>query len=256
MIRQFVSITDFTSPEQVRSFGPKLGDSILALGVGVMMSYKTLNGIETKWSKIFPANEDVAGIFINPKFFNNNIINVLHYADYDGNPLLENLVKARELSGKHLNAIQLDVPIPNAHEILEFRRMYPKIKIILQVAKPMFRVAKEDPKEMIALLGSYSDIVSSVLLDKSMGQGIGMDAKALKPFVKEIMGALPDLSIVVAGGLGPDSMDLLKPFGKILGDLSLDAQGALREPGVKTHEGPVDWHRAHAYFDIAQTMLL
>jgi hypothetical protein len=55
----YVGITDFTTFEQVKHmltvFNKNLeqGQS-RRLHVGVMMSYKTLHGMETKWTEAFP----------------------------------------------------------------------------------------------------------------------------------------------------------------------------------------------------------
>ena len=84
-----------------------------------------------------------------------------------------------------------------------------------------------------------------MLLDKSMGRGLGMDAVGLIPFAQAIRGRFPDLGLVAGGGLGPDSIGLVKPLVKEFPDLSIDAQGKLRPSGNALD--PIDWDMAGAY---------
>ena len=82
----YISITDFTYYRQVQKMlfiaekfnNGKPDEKKCKLGVGVMMSYKTLHGLDTKFSKVFPANEAIADIFINHSL----AFNTLHYAFY------------------------------------------------------------------------------------------------------------------------------------------------------------------------------
>ena len=66
MSNPYISITDFTHADQVRRMLGVLNAECTdrLLGVGVMMSYKTLNGLETKWSKAFPPKEKIREIFL------------------------------------------------------------------------------------------------------------------------------------------------------------------------------------------------
>ena len=117
----------------------------------------------------------------------------------------------------------------------------------------MIELAQNDPKVIVDRLKGYNGIADYVLLDKSMGQGHGMDAYGLIPFARAIRDAFPDLGIVAAGGLGPDSMDLVAPLAAEFPDISIDAQGKLRPSGSALD--PVDWNRAEMYLVRAFTLL-
>lgn len=252
----YIGITDFTSFDQVkamlavfRKHAPKRSKRVLH--VGVMMSYKTLNGIETKWSKAFPPKEGVADIFHHTK---QKVYYCLHYADYGYDSIFKDLVKALELAGPFVNALQLDMPWPDPLMISNAIHASRKhIEVILQVGKKSMEECNDDPREVVHRLRDYEGIIHRVLLDKSMGKGLGMNAEVLIPFAKAIREKFPAIGIVAAGGLGPDTMELVAPFVKEFPDISIDAQGKLRPSGDSLD--PIDWDMAEAYLIEALKML-
>lgn len=253
MRKPYIGITDFMTDEQVfgamNALNADRSSNNQSLGVGVMMSYKTLNGIETKWSNAFPKNEDVASIFIKHP----NAYNVLHYADMDGVDLLFNLEKARVFGGSNLHAIQLDMIWPKIEDVRAFKKVNRDIDIILQIGKQAFSQVKNDPNILIAKLDEYGDTLEAVLLDKSMGTGEGMDAEFLLTFIRAITERYGnDLRIVVAGGLGPKRMYLAEPIIREFPLVSTDAQGRLR-PSCSALD-PIDWMMAYEYIWDARKM--
>ena len=242
----YIGITDFTSYGQVRSMirvleGFRSLNNFHQLHAGVMMSYKTLNGLETKWSKAFPPKERVSEIFSSSLS-----MNCLHYADYDGIDVYENLSKAIRYGGPGMNALQLDMVWPDPDEVrIATLNSCKRLDVILQVGKNAFDVVGNDPSKVVERIGNYKNFISYVLLDKSMGRGLGLDANGLVPYIREIKKAFPDLGIAVAGGLGPESLGLVEPLVKEFPDLSIDAQGRLRPSGSALD--PIDWDMAKTY---------
>lgn len=255
-IRPYIGITDFTSLEQVIRmlevfWKHKLSGSQRELHVGVMMSFKTLNDIETKWSKAFPPKEAIADIF---RQYDNDAYYCLHYADYDRNTKSTDLAHALEYAGPLVSAIQLDMPWPDPGMVASAIHMSGKqVEVILQVGKNAIEEAKNDPAEVVRRLEAYEGIIHRVLLDKSMGRGLGMDAVGLIPFAQAIRGRFPNLGLVAAGGLGPDSIGLVEPLVKEFPDLSIDAQGKLRPSGNALD--PIDWDMAGTYLVNALKLL-
>ena len=243
----YIGITDFMTFEQVQAMlkvfkahSPQGSNRLLH--VGVMMSYKTLNDIETKWSKAFPAKEAIASIF-----GSDDVYNCLHYADYDHNSDLGNtLARVISYGGIGINAMQLDMPWPDpgqvAHGVHTSRK---HIEVILQVGKNAIEEANDDPQTVVRRLEDYEGVIHRVLLDKSMGRGLGMDAVALLPFAHAIKERFPDLGLTVAGGLGPNTMSLVEPLVAEIPNLSIDAQGKLRPSGNALD--PIDWDMAGEY---------
>ncbi len=257
----YIGITDFTSAEQVRRILRIPYDKVMdpkmdhVLGVGVMMSYKTLRGLPTRWANAFPPKETIAGIFIDSP----GVYNVLHYADYDNVSTAGEFAEVVECGGPNLNAIQLDMVWPDLHQVrsgFTSCLAWPSsLKIILQVGSQAMEAVGNDPERIAERLVPYveANCAQYVLLDKSGGQGKGMDAELLLSYHRAIRKRFSrdELKIVVAGGLGPDTLRLLKPFWRDEThlDISIDAQGKLRSSGSALD--PIEWDLAALYYERA-----
>lgn len=249
----YIGITDFTTFSEVERmlevFNKNKGDRNRRLHVGVMMSRKTLLGLETKWTKAFPPKENIASIFASDQ-----TMNCLHYADYDKLDLVDNLIEAIGYGGKNITAMQLDMVWPDPDSLaLTIGVAGKPLEVVLQVNGPAMSQCNDDPVEVVERLRDYGPEVKYILLDKSMGKGLGMDAESLLPFVDKISEELPHLSCAVAGGLGPNSMKLLDPIAQKYPHISIDAQGKLRPSGSALD--PIDWDMAAEYLRKALNIL-
>jgi len=243
----YIGITDFTDfgqvQEMLRVFAAhRPQGSSRVLHVGVMMSYKTLHGIPSKWQNAFPSKERIAGIFSSDETYN-----CLHYADYDNNPdLWKSLATAISCGGIGIHAIQLDMVWPDPGEVANgVHASRKQIEVILQIGKNALEEIGNDPQRVVDRLGDYEGVIHRVQLDKSMGKGLGMDADGLIPFARAIRENFPALGIGAAGGLGPETIQLVEPLVAVLSDLSIDAQGRLRPSGNALD--PIDWSMAGNY---------
>ncbi|MDD4995197.1 MAG: hypothetical protein PHW53_01890 [Patescibacteria group bacterium] len=243
----YIGITDFTKFEQVQSmsriFAAHLPiGSTRKLHVGVMMSYKTLHGIPSKWQNTFPPKETVADIFSSDEAYN-----CLHYVDYGNNSgLWKSLADAISCGGAGLHALQLDMTWPDPNQIIDGVHASRKhIEVVLQIGKNALKEVNNNPQAVIKKLGDYKGAIHRVLLDKSMGKGLGMNAVDLIPFARAIRERFPMFGIGAAGGLGPETIHLVEPLIKVFPDLSIDAQARLRPSGNALD--PIDWHMAEAY---------
>jgi hypothetical protein len=243
----YIGITDFMDFAQVRRMlqvfnAHKPEGSLQMLHVGVMMSYKTLHGIPSKWQDVFPAKEMIADIFGCDEAYN-----CLHYADYEGHAdLWKDLAIAISFGGTGIHALQLDMIWPDPNQIRRgVRASRKQIEVILQIGKDALEVLSNDPDAVLEQLADYEGIVQRVLLDKSMGMGVSMKADELLPFVRAIKKAFPAFGVGVAGGLGPGTVRLAEPLIKEFPDLSRDAQGRLRPS--RSALDPIDWDMAATY---------
>lgn len=253
----YVGITDFMNKTQVERMlevlareSPKdfkkqmmlvAGKLPRQLMVGVMMSHKTLHGIPTKWTAAFPAKESIRDIFgIHPFAFN-----TLHYADYDTIDVAESIELATTFGGPNMHAIQLDMIWPDPGLIKNYRDNHPGIQVIIQGNSKAMKAVNNDPLYFACCLKAYGYCVDYVLLDKSMGKGLGMDAMGLLPYARAVAEHVPDMGIAAAGGLGPDTLNLLEPLIAEFPNLSIDAQGKLRPSGNALD--PIDWNMASEY---------
>lgn len=253
----YIGITDFTSFEQVIKMCDlfqlcKPSESQRMLHIGVMMSFKTLNGMETKWSKVFPSKEIIADIFRSKD--DSNVYYCLHYADYNHDTKFTDLARGLEYAGPFVDALQLDMPWPDpamiAGGVHTSRR---QIEVILQIGQNAIEEANNDPVEVVRRLEDYEGVIHRVLLDKSMGRGLDMDAVSLMPFARAINDRFPNLGLGAAGGLGPHSLNLVESLVQEFPELSIDAQSRLR-PSGSTYD-PIDWQMAGAYLVKALELL-
>lgn len=116
-MQPYIGITDFSRLLEVRVMRDILeahdnrGGHVLH--VGVMISYKTLYGIRSRWAKVWP-NPMVLPLI----FHNSRVYNCLHYADYDDHPgLCEHLQRALSFAGSDVHALQLDMIWPDPDEL-------------------------------------------------------------------------------------------------------------------------------------------
>lgn len=211
--------------------------------------------------KVFPAREQLAGGFTEDP----DVLNTIHYADLygpnAGQNVFENLELCVEYGREHLDAIQLDLTWPKPHEIKKFKEKNPDIFIILQVGKFALKEVECDPQAVVDRLREYDDSIDFVLLDMSMGKGKGMEAGRLLPLLRIFRKELPYLGLAVAGGLGPDSVDLLKPIAEEFPNVSIDAQGNIKRDAPKDALGhmvsthPADLGRSKEYIKKSCVML-
>ncbi|OGD68862.1 hypothetical protein A2996_02650 [Candidatus Campbellbacteria bacterium RIFCSPLOWO2_01_FULL_34_15] len=252
---RFISITDFTCPEQVNSMlelRKKLNSKIL-LGVGVMMSYKTLHGFPTKWSKSFPENKDIPSIFMDKE----GVFNVLHYADQNNDSCWEDFWAGLGYAGPNVHAIQFDMTWPHPNDvhyvISSMKEEGALVEVIMQVGRKSFLQAENTPKGIIKRLSEYyyRNCLDYVLLDKSMGEGKILNPHELIPFIDAIYQKWPNIKIVVAGGLGPETISVAEPILDIY-PISLCAQSRLR-PSFNALD-PIDWDMAQEYWKKADAL--
>lgn len=253
-MRRYIGITGFTHPYQVeqmlevrRQVTRTRAPTDRELHVGVMMSHKTLHGIPTKWSTLFPRNEALPLIF-----YSDEAYNCLHYADYDvADPeVARSIWRGINFCGDKLHGLQLDMIWPDPKQIAAITRRRPGLEIILQLGKHALEKYDNDPKQVSQALVQYQYgdfLLSRVLIDMSMGRGEEMKPEFTLSFIERIANEYPALGIVVAGGLGPDTLHLLDPILEVYPNVSFDAQGKLcfEEKG----HNPTDWTVAAKYLE-------
>ncbi len=248
----YIGITDFTDPQQIRDMlgvlrAHRQPGSNRLLHAGVMMSYKTLLGLPTKWAKVFPLKEEIRKIFNQED--SNDLYRCLHYASYEDDPAFEDNLTQAIFYGGDLDALQLDMIWPNPESIYRARYFSRcSFEIVLQIGAHAFEEVDHDPEKLVNKLREYEECqaVDRVLLDKSMGRGLGMDAIGLLPYARAITDAFPSMGLVVAGGLGPYTTHLVQPLLEEFPDVSTDAQGQLRPSGRADLE-PIAWGMAGTY---------
>ena len=131
----YIGISDFLNFKQVQKMLVVFNKHFVSgserqLHVGAMVSYKTLHGLPTKWQKVFPPKETIAGIFSSYATYN-----CLHYADYDSSPdFWRSLSIAISFGGIGIQAVQLDMVWPDPGQIAQGVHTSRKVlEVILQI---------------------------------------------------------------------------------------------------------------------------
>src|SRR3989344_666742 len=203
MRRPYISITDFTNIAQVEEMQKVFFDcngteSGRYLGVGVMMSYKTLHNLPSKWTNVFPRKETIKDIFCG----GDKTLNVLHYADYEAVDVHCSLEHAIMFGGSYLDCLQLDMIWPDPLILQKIKKNHRSLRLILQIGESALDEIKNNTRKFVTKLSAYEECIDDVLLDKSMGRGLGLKADTLRPFARLIARLFPRMGIVFAGGLG------------------------------------------------------
>lgn len=228
----YIGATDFVTREQVERARAAITVPGRVLHVGVMTSYKVLNGLPSKWADMWLKPHQIQELFQDDGSYN-----VIHYADYghtaeDRAPTtVLDLVKAWDMCGAHVHAIQLDMVWPAESLIEEFLFMRPQADVILQVSSTAI---DEVGAEWLDYINHYDNLARYILLDTGMGRGIEFDPAQGLSRVRQVLNGtyfFQQEQIAVAGGLGPNTYSNLKPILDTYPAISCDAQGKLRPSG-------------------------
>ncbi|MEX1061809.1 MAG: hypothetical protein WEC39_01715 [Patescibacteria group bacterium] len=226
----YIGITGFTGPEEVagalRVFPI---DSKRKLMVGVLATYKSLRGIpmKPKWAKQTPKPEEIANIFLP----DSRAINLVHLSTEEGkeDTLLADMLKVHELAGPHLHGFQLNVAWPQMNQLYTYRTIKDKkYQIVLQIGQKAVEKAGGTPEGVVKMIELYAENIDAILLDPSGGLGKKFDPERARQLLKAVADQDWGLNLGVAGGLGPDSLNLVEPLVGDFPDLNIDAQGRLR----------------------------
>lgn len=239
----YIGITGVMNRAQVAAIGAGTLSLVSRSGrqimIGVLVSSKTLAGQKNKYPHLYPPVKNLSEIFSpDPRF-----LNLVHYST--DNPLLlrEELLKIIRLFGENtVNGFQLNTPWPYISHIEDVKTASPKIKIVLEIGPEAFRQAGYSPERVMEMAGDYLPFVDYFLLDASAGLGKPLDAKALRPYLRELS-AFFTVGMGVAGGLGPDTLQLVEPLVKEFPGLSIDAQSALQKDGTLRVGSAVEYIR-------------
>lgn len=233
----YIGVTGFTKLNEVQSalnaFPPTSNAFPYCVGrqlmVGVLATWKSLRGIpmKPKWAKQTADPNSIRDLFLDDR----RVVNLVHYSTEEGqeDSLLSDMLKIHELAGPNFHGLQLNVAWPPWKALSEYRYRVGEScrRIVLQVSQKAVEMAGGTPERVAEKVCLYIGLIDDVLLDPSGGQG--------KPFginhAREFLSAVAygwGIGLGIAGGLGPDSLDLVEPLIQEFPDLNIDAQGRLR----------------------------
>lgn len=233
MNKPYIGATDFTSRSQVERAKAAIPAGVnRRLHVGVMTSYKVLTNQPSKWADVWLKPHQIQELFQDDGSYN-----VIHYADYGHTEIdrapttVLDLVKAWDMCGAYVHAMQLDMVWPAESLIQEFLYARPNAEVILQVSSTAINDVGD---EWLDYINGYDNLVHYILLDTGMGRGVEFDPQAALSRVRQVLKEtyfFEPYRIAVAGGLGPNTYGNLKPIFDVYPEVSCDAQGKLRPSG-------------------------
>lgn len=247
--RPYIGITGFTLVEEIRAVRKaffellaKLRDKNFLnndivepqLMVGILTNPKTFNGMAHKFPGRYPKLDQLRTLF---KVANACNTLVLCHHCFSGDPsqnIIEDSERIMNVTGNTTHGFQLNVCWPDSIQVMELRRLHPKMHIILQIGgKALSKFAKltstYDPNTLLKRVREYEGSINSILLDPSGGFGQLLKKERLTLLVKTLM-QIENLGIGVAGGLCAETMGVVAPMAAICPYLSIDAEGRLRNP--------------------------
>jgi len=228
----YIGVTGFMDEADVREVlfvFPK--DARHKLMVGVLASQKTFRGEQNKYPNRYPDKDAIGKIFVDHP----QALNLVHYHTLVSDQMLASeLMAVRQAAGPHCHGFQLNVrwPSPKALEIyhhassIGFR---PKQDtIVLQIGHHAMMEVDANPEILAERVRQYKGLVDYVLIDPSGGKGEGFN----KDFASECFAQLgvlaPELGLGIAGGLSADTIGNIEGFLTMWPDISIDAEGRLR----------------------------
>lgn len=238
----YIGVTGFMSGEEVGLLVGKLSANNLIshdktllenrqLMIGVLVSDKTIAGGSNRWPNRYPLIEQVPEIFKFARIVSDHVIfRVVHYNTHDPNTLGTQLIELyRRCGGQVVDGVQLNVAWPYLGEIEKYREEVPdNHKIILQIGRRAMEGLT--PQKIASNVSAYGPVIDYILVDPSGGYGISM---VDQPFF-EVLDAIQEetggaIGLGYAGGLSASAGDRLLEFYCRYPDISIDAQGRLRD---------------------------
>ena len=225
----YVGVTGFASRKEIANFLGKidLDKTERLIMLGVLMSDRTMqNSPSLHWPNRYPSMDVVKNIFP----YDRNLLNLIHFCPGGPESLLEKLVTLTE-SVENLNGFQLNMTWPDPSVLEKYKKVYPDKIIVLQIGNSAFKQVLESPERLVEkVCVEYADSIDYVLIDGSGGEGKELDPTFMKDCLEEFGGYYSKkFEIVIAGGLGPDTIDLINPIVDYSPYVSIDAECKLRD---------------------------
>lgn len=239
----YIGITGFMSSEEVeltlgafRKARPLIknglggvvfrGDNDRILMVGVLASLKTLYGKTNKWPNRYPRVDEIKDIFCcSPS----HVLNLIHYNTRHVETLFPQLVALTEIAGVNMNGFQLNITWPDPEQIEAYKMRYPNKIIVLQVGRKALDMTDGVVLVFKDYLSDYKGIIDYVLFDPSGGKGESFDGGEMLNYLWAAKDVFSEgVGLGIAGGLSSKTLDILRPAVEEFPDISIDAEGRLR----------------------------
>ena len=227
--KPYIGITGFMTQAEVETALRVIPiDSSRLIMVGVLVSHKTLGGQLNRWPNRYPIiiAGDLTDIFVGDR----RALNLVHFNTHNehfGDELLRIERMSLDLMG-----FQLNIAWPSAREIEVYRLgVFGTKTIVLQLGSKAMAICDNSPAGIAAKLATDypRGLIDYVLIDPSGGFGQPFDPDFARQCLRAIRDKDFNAGLGVAGGLGPNTLHLVEPLIEEFPDLSIDAEGQLRD---------------------------
>jgi hypothetical protein len=224
----YIGITGFMSRQEVEAVVSSLEnkDDKRWLMVGVLASEKSFAGIPNKFPNRYPAPQTIKDIF--PE--DSSMLRLIHFSTRaKGMDLLNQLYRLREMAGENCDGFQLNIKWPPLKILSAYQALFPHDTLVLQCGGGAMKSVGYNPQKLTDRIAEYQYHARYVLIDASGGYGKALDAV----FMGEVLHALSSKFIptgpVIAGGLTGDTLEMIRSIVGEFPDVSIDAEGGLRD---------------------------
>lgn len=231
----YVGITGFTKKSEVETALESLPKTPgkRKLMVGVLASSRTLktNSLPNR----YPKRKELGKIFLpHPR-----VLNLIHFSTTEPESLYDQLMEVRELAGPHCHGFQLNVawPNPDVLEKLAFQSGQETV-VVLQTGRRAMEMVDNSPAKLaLKVATEYAIGARYILLDASGGKGESLNAEKLGDYLYALAKKETSLGLGIAGGLSPSTLYTVAPLIRAFANLSIDAEGRLRDRSDNLHPG-------------------
>jgi len=221
----YIGVTGFMSHDEVQSVLEVVPqDASHKLMVGVLASWKTVSGRGNKHPGRYPTMDDIGHVFVDDP----RTVNLIHYATDDVHTLLEQTEQLERYTGPHHAGYQLNICWPEPGIVSKSLRT--DHRVVLQIGGHALAQMNNNPPTLAAALDAYDGLITDLLIDPSGGNGRPFDPVLAGELLSAISQRHPKLGLGVAGGLSAQTLRLVEPLVRLFPNLSIDAEGKLRNP--------------------------
>jgi hypothetical protein len=229
----YIGISGIMDREEIIKIECQLPSERRPIAFGVLISAKTIRGIPNKYPNRYPRPDQLRLIF---EPWNKLDMVVLHYSADNDVTLCEDIGLAIQAIGRAPDGIQInmgnkrDGGSPNPNKVAAIASMYPRMRIVLQVAPNQFN----SRATMWRHVREYAFSITDVLFDGSCGNGVDyftkpLNVDATRADLLELRSSFPHLGLGIAGGFSSYTLPAVAGLLQDIPDLSVDAEGKLRD---------------------------
>jgi len=224
----YIGITGFMSRQEVDAVVSSLEnkDDRRRLMIGVLASEKSIAGIPNKFPNRYPDPQRIKAIF--PE--DSSMLRLIHFSTQATDmELLNQLYRLREISGKNCDGFQLNIKWPSKPCLEAYNAFFPNDTLVLQCGAGAMKSVGGNPQKLAERILEYGSAVEYVLIDPSGGYGKSLDVSFAPQALRDLYKEAYEVNFGIAGGLNGDTIEMIRPIAEEFPDVSIDAEGGLRD---------------------------